>query len=298
MVRYRHRIPIRVRHDILTQGALRTVIGASVVATLALTGCAAGPVDAPAPGSVETDNSPSEPTTESAPSPPQTEATEEATGAFTESGFPRAEESNVSSQFSGLAGSIVKVGDEFSSGTGWVFDANHVVTNWHVVDFMAEPITMETYDGGLLYGTVIATEEFDDIAVIRLDQATSLKPLPRAISAPVAPEPVFFIGHPGSIGDWITGVGVVSESDEFFPEFITTTLPVDEGASGSPMFNLQGEVVALISGCMYSQDAMERPLGDGSRLYSVPPTPPISDNCGGTDITQVTAFVEATISGQ
>lgn len=216
-------------------------------------------------------------------------------GELTESGFPNAEATGVISKFSEIAPSVVKVGDEFSYGTGWVLDANHVLTNWHVVDFMSEPITMETYDGQLLYGSVIATEEFDDIAVIRLDQPTSLTPLPLASSPAVTGDPVFYIGHPGTIGDWITGVGVVAEPDEFWPDFVRSTLPTDQGASGSAMMNLQGEVVALISGCMGLADPSERLIGDGNTLYSASPAPDISDSCGGTEITKVKAFADAAI---
>jgi serine protease Do len=214
----------------------------------------------------------------------------------TESGFPREHIDSVQQQFEALAPSIVKVGDEFSYGTGWVLDDRHILTNWHVVDPMTNPVSMKTFEGELIYGTVIATEEFDDIAVIRLEQPTSLPPLPLAKTPLNEREAVFFVGHPGSIGDWIIGVGITSASD--FPSFVTSTLPVDPGASGSPMFNLSGEVVALISGCMRLSGIEEPPVGNRATVHSVIPGPPIADNCGGTEIAQVKAFADQAIEAQ
>lgn len=267
-----------------------------LVSVLVITGCASGTPDEETEDVgvvvVEEDQAPGQTLDDE-----QAEEPDPPRGELTESGFPNSEAPGVIAMFSDIAPSVLKVGDEFSYGTGWVIDSNHVVTNWHVVDFMADPVTMETYGGELIYGSVIATEEFDDIAVIRLDQPTSLTPLPLSTSPAGVGDPVFFIGHPGSIGDWITGVGVVTDFDEFFPAFVRSTLPADPGASGSAMLNLQGEVVALISGCMGELDE-NRPLGDGTTLYSSTPPPPVSDNCGGTDIATVKAFVDQAVASQ
>lgn len=271
--------------------------GISFVVTLVLSGCAATPgqdAEAGSPPTVAEADSVAEASGSSESDSPA-ESDLSGSGDFTESGFPTSQTATLTSQFPSIAPSVVKVGDDFSYGTGWVFDANHVVTNWHVIDFMADPIVMETYDGRLLYGTVIASEEFDDIAVVRLQEPTSLTPLTLAASPAEEGDPVFFIGHPSSIGDWIIGAGVVSSFDEFFAEFVRSTLPADPGASGSAMLNLQGEVVALISGCMGSVIG-DRPKGDGSVVFSAQPNPPVTDNCGGTNIESVKQFVDTAIA--
>lgn len=257
---------------------------------LALVGCASEPVEE---ATLEVISSPteSEESTEDEREQPEIEATD--TSEFTESGFPQALAPEVRNYFDGLVRSVLKVGDEFNHGTGWILSSDIVLTNWHVVDFMEAPIQMLAYDGELLLGEVIATDEFDDIAVIRLFEPTQRPGLALSGSRPLPGEPVFYIGNPSSIGDWITGVGVVGDYQEFFESFVRTTLPTSPGASGSPMFNMEGEVVALISGCMVF-DASEEPqrvIGDGQTLYSVDPQPPVTENCGGTEIEKVMDFV-------
>lgn len=258
---------------------------APLAALLLLAGCQAAPETGQV-GQVDTEAPAEQPTTD-----------EESSATHTESGFPRSEIDAVQGQFDNLAPSIVKIGDDFSYGTGWVLSENYVLTNWHVVDYMSGPISIQTFDGDTIFGSVIATEEFDDIAVIRLDQPTSLPPLSLSQAPVEEGEPVFFVGHPGAMGDWMIGVGIVGSQDEFFPEFIRTTLPADPGASGSPMFNMAGEVVALISGCMGSIDE-SRPIGDGSTVHSVIPGPPVADNCGGTEINRVKDFADQAIAAQ
>ena len=210
-------------------------------------------------------------------------------GDETVSGFPVALIDSVLSQYNGLADSVVLPFGEFSTGSGWVYDSNHVVTNWHVVDGMGAVVTMETRSGDILEGTVIATEEFDDIAVVRLSEPTTLTPLEINIDSVVSGHPVFFIGHPGAIGDWVTGVGTVDSVDEY-SGFVYTSMPLGQGASGSPMFNMEGQVVALNSGCM---DFVEnRYRGDDTRVFSyIPP----KANCGGTQSSRVVEFVENAI---
>lgn len=213
-------------------------------------------------------------------------------GDFTSSGFPVADIDLVTEQFDTLAPSVLLPFSEFSSGTAWVYDENHVVTNWHVVDGMSGPVSLTTFDGRELQGTVIATEEFDDIAVLELSAPTDLPALRMSSGGVGEDDPVFYIGHPSSIGDWIIGVGSVSAVDGY-SGFVYTSLPASPGASGSPMFNLEGEVVALISGCMDAVDSRYR--GDGSRVFSyIPPKP----NCGGTETSRVVSFVEQAVGSR
>lgn len=213
--------------------------------------------------------------------------------AVTVSGFPNKHAEAVRGMYSDISKSILLISDGFGHGTGWVLNSEHVLTNWHVVDPMPNPVRMTTLDGQELAGEVIATEEFDDIALIKLSEPTEIPALTISESKPEAEDPVFFVGHPASIGDWIMGVGKVSDSEDFFPGFVATTLPADPGASGSPMFNLEGEVVSLISGCMsFDEDEQEVISGDSETLYSSVPAAEVTDNCGGTEITKVMEFID------
>lgn len=217
-------------------------------------------------------------------------------GPVTESGFPTELIGEVQAHFDSVSRSTVKVEGENGHGTAWVLDSLHVVTNWHVVTPFSDQqrIPLRTYDGDLLYGAVISTEEWDDIAVIRLAEPTSVTPLPLASTPVSVNDPVFFVGHPGSMGDWIIGVGTVSDA-ECPPNFVCTTLPADPGASGSAMLNLRGEVVALISGCIGPSAADNPAPRDGSTVFSTAPKRELG-SCGGTNTAVVQQFVTDTIS--
>jgi len=210
-------------------------------------------------------------------------------GSVTESGFPVSELDGVRGQYDRVASSVVKIGGSSGHGTGWLLDEWHVITNWHVVtELPEEAVPMETREGAMIFGAVIATDEFDDIAIVLLDEPTRLPPLPVAKSAPSDGEPVFFVGHPGALGDWIVGVGTVTPGR--YGAFVRSSLPATPGASGSAMLNLAGEVVALISGCIGPPIADSTQTGEGPQIFSSAPKPP-DDSCGGTDIVTVMDFI-------
>ncbi len=218
-----------------------------------------------------------------------------AAGPITESGFPVSELDSVRDQYDRVAASVVRVGGSAGHGTGWLLDQSHVVTNWHnVINFPLDAVPVPTFGGDTILGTVIATDEFDDIAIVVLGTPTRLPSLPVAASAARVGDPVFFVGHPGVMGDWVIGVGVVSSAAAGGPpNFLRSTLPVVPGASGSPMLNMAGEVVALISGCMEAMDPNQGARGDGPPVDStVPGRRAVTDNCGGTEIESVMDFVE------
>lgn len=216
---------------------------------------------------------------------------EPADGATTASGFPTELVDDVRAIFPTVARSTVKFVSGGSAGTGWLLDNRHVLTNWHVVTGVCEAAcAMLTYDGSTLSGTVLGTEEFDDIAVVRLSEPTGLPPIPLAASLEPVGAPVFFVGHPGVMGDWILGVGVVTGA---IGDFVTTTLPIAQGASGSALLNAAGEAVGLISGCMGGM-AEPKEGGDAPVVYSVVPEAP-AGQCGGTNIERTMEFVNSVV---
>lgn len=220
---------------------------------------------------------------------------EPADGDTTASGFPTTLIDDVQQLFPTVARSTVKIvlgrtaGE--GAGTGWILDERHVLTNWHVVNGLCDvACTMLTYDGATLLGTVLGTEEFDDIAVIRLSAPTDLPAIPLADSPEPVGSPVFFVGHPSVMGDWILGVGVVTGAID---DFVMTTLPIAEGASGSALLNASGETVGLISGCMIPT-AEQDDSRDVPTVYSVVPEAP-AGHCGGTNIERTMQFVRQII---
>jgi V8-like Glu-specific endopeptidase len=68
-----------------------------------------------------------------------------------------------------------------------------------------------------------------------------------------AGDPVFTIGHPGEMGSWVTHVGILNPEDELKSQItqtknITSSIPCMQGCSGSPIFNMNGDVIAVIYG--------------------------------------------------
>lgn len=57
-------------------------------------------------------------------------------------------------------------------GSAWLYDAEHLVTNNHVVDNLVEPIHVQFPGGRRMPARVIATDPLTDLAVLRVDPQT------------------------------------------------------------------------------------------------------------------------------
>lgn len=144
--------------------------------------------------------------------------------------------------------------------TGWYIDDHHVMTNAHNV-FGHDSATAWTVDGSSFGVDVIdlVEEMLPDVALLRADSAGT--PLPLGSASAMEPgDTVVQVGHPGEVGNWlvtvgrhITTVGVGEPADgssEGPGEFseVRTSVPGAQGNSGSPLVNLDGEVVAMTHG--------------------------------------------------
>jgi Flp pilus assembly protein TadD len=142
-------------------------------------------------------------------------------------------------------------GNTLLSGSGFFIRPGQVVTNLHVIEG-ARRAEVKTLDGkGRIYPVegVLASDEEGDLAVIGVSV-----PAERAHSVevtnvlPEEGERVFVIGNPlrleGSISD-----GIVSAVREVpnLGRIIQITAPVSHGNSGSPLFNMKGQVVGVVT---------------------------------------------------
>ena len=144
--------------------------------------------------------------------------------------------------------------------TAWFIDDHHILTNSHNVLGLSS-VTAWTLDGSSLDVEVVEAvpEMLPDVALLRADRAGT--PLSLGSAASLEPgDSVVQVGHPGDVGSWLisvglhlrtsgirneadappTGPGVVSE--------IVTSVPGTQGNSGSPLVNLDGEVVGMTHG--------------------------------------------------
>ncbi len=152
------------------------------------------------------------------------------------------------------------------TGTGIVVDKDgHIVTNYHVIEGARE-VSVEFVDGTVVAGTVVRTDEANDLAVVRVSAAAGLlAPATFADSSLVHPgETVFAIGNPFGLDFTVTS-GIVSAVNRTSPAegvggeqlrgMIQTDAAVNPGNSGGPLFNAAGEVIGI-------NTAIENPSGN------------------------------------
>ena len=142
-------------------------------------------------------------------------------------------------------------GEALMTGSGFFLRPGQVVTNLHVVRG-AVRAEIKTLDGkGKVFpvnGT-LAVDEEGDLALLGIEM-----PLERARASELASElpdegePIFVIGNPlkleGSVSDGI--VSAVREVPNSY-RIIQITAPISHGNSGSPVFNLRGQVLGVVT---------------------------------------------------
>lgn len=140
-------------------------------------------------------------------------------------------------------------GEPLMTGSGFFLKPGQVVTNLHVVRG-AVRAEIKTLDGkGKVFpvnGT-LAVDEEGDLALLGvdtpIDRSTEL-----ASDLPDEGEPIFVIGNPlkleGSVSDGI--VSAVREVPNSY-RIIQITAPISHGNSGSPVFNMKGQVLGVVT---------------------------------------------------
>ena len=142
-------------------------------------------------------------------------------------------------------------GEALMTGSGFFLRPGQVVTNLHVIRG-AQRCEIKTLDGkGKVFpveGT-IAVDEEGDLALLRVDMPTErTRSSEMASGVPDEGETIFVIGNPlkmeGSVSQ-----GIVSAVREVpnVGKIIQITAPISHGNSGSPVFNLKGQVVGVVT---------------------------------------------------
>jgi S1-C subfamily serine protease len=140
---------------------------------------------------------------------------------------------------------------EGSQGSGWIYAANLVVTNHHVIDGMVDPITVRPVGRGPLTGSVIGIDPGNDIALLRVDGLQGT-PLLLEELTPQLGELCVAIGTPHSYRE-SASLGIISglsrqirNSDgSVIEEMIQTDASVNPGNSGGPLVNIHGRVLGI-----------------------------------------------------
>lgn len=154
---------------------------------------------------------------------------------------------------------VVAIRTDIAEGSGFMFDSEgHVVTNQHVVEG-AGSIEINFSSGFKAYGTVVGTDSYADIAVIKVDApAEEIHPLRIGDSKALhVGQPVVAVGNPFGLNGTMT-LGIISGLGRTQPagqtssgtsfstaDVIQTDAAINPGNSGGPLFNLNSEVVGI-----------------------------------------------------
>ncbi|HEV7474107.1 MAG TPA: tetratricopeptide repeat protein [Pyrinomonadaceae bacterium] len=138
-------------------------------------------------------------------------------------------------------------GEKLSRGSGFFIDSDRVVTNRHVIDnaYRAE---VHSYTGSVfIVKGVIAVDAEGDLALLRVDApANQVRPLLLDRTSPQEGESVVVIGNPFGLEGSVSN-GIVSAVRDIptFGRIIQITAPISPGSSGSPVVNMQGQVIGV-----------------------------------------------------
>ena len=142
-------------------------------------------------------------------------------------------------------------GEAIMTGSGFFLRPGEVVTNLHVIRG-AKRCEVKTLDGkGKVFNVTgtLAVDEEGDLALLSVDMPHER---PRASEiATVLPdegESIFVIGNPLKLEGSVTD-GIVSAVREVpnVGKIIQITAPISHGNSGSPVFNLKGQVIGVVT---------------------------------------------------
>ncbi len=165
-------------------------------------------------------------------------------------------ESTVSGRqvYDDVIGSVCLVTDGGSLGSGFVYRADgYIVTCWHVITNMSH-IDVLLHDGSVVRAIVVGSDQYSDVAVLKLTGKTGLTPLVLADSDYInSGDPVMVVGNPLGIFETVT-YGIVSRTNGmvnpqgrtwYVANLIQFDAPSNPGNSGGPVISGKGQVVGI-----------------------------------------------------
>lgn len=138
----------------------------------------------------------------------------------------------------------------------------YILTNNHVVG-KADAIEVKLADGRKFKGKVIGTDEFTDLAVVKIED----KNLPYATlgdsDSMEQGDWVVAIGSPFGLEETITA-GIVSAKGRYvggnYNDFLQTDASINPGNSGGPLVNMKGQIIG-INTMIYSESGGNQGIG-------------------------------------
>lgn len=142
-------------------------------------------------------------------------------------------------------------GEPLMSGSGFFVRPGEVITNLHVIEGAARA-EVRTFDGkGRTYQVtgILDVDDEGDLAILNVNVPSDrTHAIEVTAQLPEEGEDIFVIGNPLRLEGSISN-GIVSAVREVpnLGKVIQITAPISQGNSGSPLFNMKGEVVGVIT---------------------------------------------------
>jgi len=146
-------------------------------------------------------------------------------------------------------------GGEAGQGSGFLYDADHLITNDHVIGD-PDTVRVQAADETWLDATVVGRDPYSDLAVVELDGDLPGDPLPVATELPPIGTEVLVVGTPLGLEGSATQ-GIVSGRNRTIPasstargrfsiaDAIQTDAALNPGNSGGPIVTLDGTVIGV-----------------------------------------------------
>ena len=158
-----------------------------------------------------------------------------------------------------------------SLGSGFIINKNGtIITNNHVIN-NAEDIVVKV--GGKEYkAKVLGADPYSDLAVLKIDTNKKFKPVKFGNSDKArVGDWVVAIGNPFGLGGTVTA-GIISARNRDinltrYDDFIQTDASINQGNSGGPLFNLEGDVIG-INTAIFSNKPSSGSVGIGFAIPS------------------------------
>ena len=138
-------------------------------------------------------------------------------------------------------------GEKLTRGSGFFIDKDRVVTNRHVIDGAFRAEVHLSSGNSFQVKNVLAVDAEGDVALLRVDAPANLvRPLSLDRTSPQEGESIVVIGNPFGLEGSVTN-GIVSAVRDIpgFGRIIQITAPISPGSSGSPVVNMQGQVIGV-----------------------------------------------------
>ena len=138
-------------------------------------------------------------------------------------------------------------GEKLSRGSGFFVDVDRVVTNRHVIDGAYRAEVHSVSGSSYPVKNVLAVDAEGDLALLKVDAPPNLvRPLSLDRTSPQEGESIVVIGNPFGLEGSVTN-GIVSAVRDIpgFGRIIQITAPISPGSSGSPVVNMQGQVIGV-----------------------------------------------------